>query len=245
MRRTAVAVAAAAALALPVRAQADVGVDVVTKVVPAGGAIRVRTTAGLPVYAVPAAYAPRRHRCRRNAICEPTTPDAPGPPFVRLGAVPRLRDPYARRTVDLRVPRGLAPGPYRVFVYCAPCGRTLIVSGDRVAGETIRVLARPTPRAVALPAGAAARAFLVSEPRGVVRVLRLTVPHGLRVSLTARIAGAGVGIATQTADCRRRGAVDVCDQAVEWCPLPAAVWRLRVRKSYGPAARVVVAFLVA
>jgi hypothetical protein len=244
MRRTAVAVAAAAALALPVRAQADVGVDVVTKVVPAGGAIRVRTTAGLPVYAIPAAYAPRRHRCRRNAICEPTTPGAPGPPFVRLGAVPRLRDPYARRTVDLRVPRGLAPGAYRVFVYCAPCGRTLIVSGDRVAGETIRVVARPAARAVALGAGPAARRFLISEPAGVVRRLRLTVPHGVRVALTARIPSAGVGVATWRASCRRRGAVDVCDQAVEWCPLPAAVWRIRVRKDGGPPARVVVAFVV-
>jgi hypothetical protein len=31
-------------------------------------------------------------------------------------------------------------GLYRVFVYCVPCGRSLIQSGSRIEGETIRIL---------------------------------------------------------------------------------------------------------
>jgi hypothetical protein len=90
----------------------------------------------------------------------------------------------------------------------------------------------------------------VSEPAGVIRRLRITVPHGTRANLTGVIPGvAGVAIATpRTADasetCQRRGAFDVCTQAEEACPMPAATWHFRLRKFAGPAGEVRLEFVV-
>jgi hypothetical protein len=44
--------------------------------------------------------------------------------------------------------------------------------------------------------------------------------------------------------CRLRGGVNVCTEAVEWCPMIAATWRLRATKQSGPAAQIQVDFVV-
>jgi hypothetical protein len=88
--------------------------------------------------------------------------------------------------------------------------------------------------------------FLMSEPAGVILLLRLTVPHGSRVSVTGRIPRlAGVAISTDgMAKCRRHGAVDVCTQPAEWCPIPAAAWRFVLRKLAGPPGWVRIDFVI-
>jgi hypothetical protein len=122
----------------------------------------------------------------------------------------------------------------------------LIQSGSRLEGETIRVTPRPAGRRIQLPRAAARASFVVSEPAGVILLLRLTVPHGMRVFLDGSIPGlAGVAIATgRTGICERHGPVDVCTQPEEWCPMPAAAWRFRVRKLAGPGSVVLLDFVV-
>jgi DNA-binding beta-propeller fold protein YncE len=84
-----------------------------------------------------------------------------------------------------------------------------------------------------------------------IRLLRVTVPHGTRADLTGvipHLAGVGISTPRSTAPsetCGRRGAVDVCTQAEEACPMPAATWRFRLRKLAGPAGEVKLEFVVA
>jgi hypothetical protein len=123
-------------------ARADIGIRVATKNVRTGGVLRGWSNgAGFPVYIVPSALAPKRHSCHGGtAICEPTVKRPPGKPFVLLGHVPGRVGQYGKRLFAFRVPR-VRTGLYRVFIYCQPCGRSLIQSGSRIEGETIRILA--------------------------------------------------------------------------------------------------------
>jgi hypothetical protein len=136
----ALAVAAATLVVAPA-ADADIGLRLATKVAHVGGVLRGWSNGGgFPVYIVPSSLAPKRYSCHRGtAICEPTSRRPPGTPFVLLGRVPGGFGVYARHRFAFRVPRVRA-GVYRVFIYCRPCGRSLIQSGDRLEGETIRVL---------------------------------------------------------------------------------------------------------
>jgi hypothetical protein len=108
-----------------------------------------------------------------------------------------------------------------------------------------------TSRAFVLPAGQSQRRFSMREPAGVILLTRITVPHGVHATVDARIphlAGAGVSTATSRVDpalsCRRSGGDDVCTQAQEWCPMPAARWRMHLVKTGGPAGRIRVDFVV-
>ncbi len=105
-------------------------------------------------------------------------------PFGRLR---RTKNVYARQSFSFLAPSGLSPGAYRMYLYCRPCGGSLIQSGARLEGETIRLTARPTSRRIRVGPGAMRRRFLVSEPAGVILLLRLTVPHGTRASVTGSI----------------------------------------------------------
>jgi len=127
-----------AALALPAAAWADIGLRVTTKVVHVGGRLRGWSNgSGFRVYIVPSALAPRRFSCHGGTgICEPTSKRPPTRPFVLLGRVPGRFAHYAHHRFAFRVP-SVRPGLYRAFIYCPPCGRSLIQSGDRVEGETI------------------------------------------------------------------------------------------------------------
>ena len=106
--------------------------------------------------------------------------------------------------------------------------------------------ARPEARRMHLGPGSRRVRFLMSEPAGVILLLRLTVPRGSRVNVTGRIPHlAGAAISTDgMAKCRRRGAVDVCAQAEEWCPMPAAAWRFVLRKLAGPPGWIRIDFVI-
>jgi hypothetical protein len=122
---------------------------------------------------------------------------------------------------------------------------TKVVPSGGIEGETIRVTARPLGRTVRMTSHSRPRRFLVSEPAGVILLLRMTVPHGMRATATGSLSGiAGVRISTAHRGCRRRGAVDICTQPEEWCPMPAAVWRFRLAVLDGSAGEVRLDFVV-
>ena len=109
-----------------------------------------------------------------------------------------------------------------------------------------------TTRTFALDAGRATRTFTLHERGGVILVNRLTVSHGVRAFVEARIPGlAGARVSSWTSRngpslvCRPRGAVEVCTQSEEWCPMPQAVWRFRLVKLSGPAGPVRFDYVVA
>ena len=240
-RRLAGCVLIAVALVFPASAQADVGVYPVTKAVPVGGVIRGwGAGSGMPVYLAPASAGPKRYPCHGSGICEPTANRAPGKPFVFLGRLRRTTNLYARQSFSFRVPDDLRSGRYRMYLYCKSCGGSLIQSGSRLEGEIIRITARAASRTIQVDVGAARRRFLVSQPEGVILLVRLTVPHGVHATVTGSIPGlASVMVSTDDkASCQRRGAVDVCAPAYEWCPMPAAAWRFELRKLAGPAGEI-------
>jgi hypothetical protein len=131
----------AVGLVLIPAARADIGIRVATKEVHVGGMLRGWSNgAGFPGYIVPSALAPKRHSCHGGtAICEPTVKRLPGKPFVLLGRVPGRVGQYGKHLFSFRVP-AVRTGRYRVFVYCRPCGQSLIQSGTRIEGETISIL---------------------------------------------------------------------------------------------------------
>jgi hypothetical protein len=123
------------ALVLVPAAGADVGITLTTLVVHRCGWIRgVGDGSGLPVYLVPKRFAPRR-----EGTSEPRSKQPPRRPFILLGRLRRTRDPYADQRFRFRVPR-VRPGRYRVFLYCGPCGGSLIVSGNSLEGQTLRIV---------------------------------------------------------------------------------------------------------
>lgn len=109
---------------------------------------------------------------------------------------------------------------------------------------------RQRSRSFRIPESAAVRRFALVEPAGVIQLLRITMPRGTRVSLTASIPHlASVAMSAPQSQlpsqaCERRGRVDVCTQAEEACPMPAATWRLRLRKLAGPPGEIRVQFVV-
>jgi hypothetical protein len=141
MRFALAAGAAALALLAASSAGADIGLRLTAWTVHVGGTLRGWSNgAGFPVYIVPSSVAPTRFACHGGrAICEPTSRRPPGRPFILLGRVPGRTGQYARHRFAFRVPR-VRPGLYRAFIYCRPCGRSLIQSGGRLEGETIRIL---------------------------------------------------------------------------------------------------------
>ncbi len=95
------------------------------------------------------------------------------------------------------------------------------------------------------------------ERSGVILLVRLIVPHGVRAHLQATIPHlAGVWIATggrridpprapaPGIGCRQQGRYDVCTQPEEWCPMPAALWRMHLVKRSGPAGPIRIDFVV-
>ena len=101
-------------------------------------------------------------------------------------------------------------------------------------------------------AGRATRAFTFREREGVILVNRITVPHGVRAFVIAQIPGiAGARVRSwpnrnqPALSCRKRGALDVCTQGEEWCPMPGATWHFRLVKLSGPAGPVRFDYVVA
>ena len=101
-------------------------------------------------------------------------------------------------------------------------------------------------------AGRASWSFDLKEPAGVVMLARVSSPRGVRALVSATIPGvAGVRFGTRrnpgplSLSCRVHDGTSVCTQAVEWCPMPKARWRLRVTKLAGPPGEIRVDFVVA
>jgi hypothetical protein len=133
------------------------------------------------------------------------------------------------------------------------------VGGTATAGRPSRSVAaaearselRPTSRTFVLAAGSAARRFTMREPAGVLLLTRITAPHGVRVSVEARIPNVG-GSGFQTAgsrpdpalSCRPNSASAICTQSQEWCPMPAALWQMHLVKTSGPAGAIRIDFVV-
>jgi hypothetical protein len=94
------------------------------------------------------------------------------------------------------------------------------------------------------------RVVTMPQPRGIVLLTRLTTTYGIRASAAATIPGvAGVRVVNYgqlgvPSPCRRRGAVEVCTQSQEGCPMPRAVWRIHLLKTGGPAGLVRFDFVV-
>ena len=109
-----------------------------------------------------------------------------------------------------------------------------------------------TSRVFRLGSGHATRTFTFRERNGVILVNRLTVPHGVRAVVDARIpqlAGARVTSWPDHNDpslsCRQHGAFDICTQEEEWCPMPQATWHFRLVKLSGPAGPIRFDYVVA
>jgi hypothetical protein len=129
---------------------------------------------------------------------------------------------------------------------------SLLVLVALLAPSAAAGTAPATSRTFVLGPGRAERSFSLRERSGVILLNRLTVPHGVLAYVDAQIpgvAGAGVSSVARRNDpslsCRRRGAVDVCTQAEEWCPMPRATWRFRLVKLSGPAGTVRFDYVVA
>jgi hypothetical protein len=108
-----------------------------------------------------------------------------------------------------------------------------------------------TTRTFRLSAGRATRTFTFRERGGVILLNQLTVEHGVRALVKARIphlAGAEVWSWVSRnhpkAPCQRHGAFDVCTQGEEWCPMPPATWHFRLVKLSGPAGPVRFSYVV-
>jgi len=109
-----------------------------------------------------------------------------------------------------------------------------------------------TTRVLQLGAGRSQAITTLSEPDGVILLARISARRGVRAVVCATIPGtAGINVSTvpnarrdPSLACRAHGGMNVCTQAEEWCPMPAATWRLRVEKQSGPAAQVRVDLMV-
>jgi hypothetical protein len=109
-----------------------------------------------------------------------------------------------------------------------------------------------TTRTFKLDVGRASRTFTFRERSGVILLNRLTVLHGVRALVDARIphlAGARVSSwpsrNNPSLACRRHGPVDVCTQSEEWCPMPQAIWHFHLVKLSGPAGPIRFDYVVA
>ena len=108
-----------------------------------------------------------------------------------------------------------------------------------------------TTRTFNLGSGRADRRFTLREHSGVIVLSRLTVRRGVSTYVDASIPQiAGTRFSTPGRDdpalvCKERGPEEVCTQSQEWCPMPAAVWRLHLVKLSGPAGPVRVDYVVA
>ncbi len=130
----------------------------------------------------------------------------------------------------------------------APVAGQTVAAPGVTAGQPL--VARSRSRSIQVVSGAMVKRFAVSEPAGVIWLLRVIVPHGTRAKLTGaipRVAGVAISTPRSTVPsetCQRRGVVDVCTQAEEACPMPAATWQFRLHKLAGPAGEIRLEFLV-
>jgi hypothetical protein len=107
---------------LSATAQADVGPPRLSRAAgKPGQVVSGRGPSGMPVLMIPAWLAPKRYSCRGGAVCEPHSARAPSrPPWTRLGRMSGRVLPVTFGAIRFKIPR-VAPGRYKIFVYCEPC----------------------------------------------------------------------------------------------------------------------------
>jgi hypothetical protein len=90
---------------------------------------------GVPVLMIRAQLAPKRSACRVHAVCEPYSVGAPSRrPWIRLGKMSGRVLPVTQGTIRFRIPH-VAPGAYKIFIYCEPCyrgPRGSLITDDRL-----------------------------------------------------------------------------------------------------------------
>ena len=129
----------------------------------------------------------------------------------------------------------------------------LVVGGGGAAGRGGRMgRIAATSEERGFSPGRGTWSFTLGEPAGVIVLARTSSPRGVRASVNATIPGvAGVQFGTRRGPgplslaCALHGSTNVCTQAVEWCPMPQAKWRLSVTKLAGPGGEIRVDFVVA
>jgi hypothetical protein len=126
---------------------------------------------------------------------------------------------------------------------------TPVIALGVIGGE--QAAARPAGTFVRMPAGTSVARVEVSEPAGAIRLLRVAAPRGTRMKVTGVIPGlAGVSIPVprggriNAETCTHHGSTVACIEGEEACPMPAATWQFRVRKTAGPAGRIRIDFVV-
>jgi hypothetical protein len=144
---------------------------------------------------------------------------------------------------------GAAAGSRQVLTKYSIDSRVVAVRREVEVGRR-----RPRPlwrtSVIHVVSGSVRKRFAVSEPAGVIRLLRLTLPRGTRANLTGvipQVAGIGMSVPQRNVpseNCRRGGSVEVCTQAEEACPMPAAKWQFQLHKLAGPAGEVRLEFVV-
>jgi hypothetical protein len=98
--------------------------------------------------------------------------------------------------------------------------------------------------------GRQSRSFRLHEPAGVILLYRIRARAGTRVRGTSRLPRVTVPLVIATSrtgpssSCHARAARITCTVGEEWCPMPAGVWRVWLRKLGGPAGDVTVWFRV-
>ena len=117
-------------------AAADVGPPRLSKAAGKPGQVVIgRGPSGMPVLMIPARLAPRPYSCHQNAGCAPYSVGPPSrPPWTRLGKMSGSVLPVTFGTIRFRIPH-VAPGPYKIFVYCEPCyrgRRGSLITDDRI-----------------------------------------------------------------------------------------------------------------
>ena len=106
-----------------------------------GGRLRlVGNAAAMPLYLLPVAQMPS---CMRYDTCESlmrrSVPSRS--PFVLAGRTPGTSPGFGpTRLVVVRLPKRIPPGRYKLFVWCVPCGGTLIPASAGVASQTLRIV---------------------------------------------------------------------------------------------------------
>jgi hypothetical protein len=108
----------------------------------------------------------------------------------------------------------------------------------------------PVTRTMSLPSGHAhARFSFMAEQGSAFRDIRLIVPHGAVVSVSAHDLNKQMGVDVSTtlrrspvARCIQRRRYDICDQQQEACPILSAHWVADVVKRSSAPARIRLTF---
>ena len=166
-----------------------------------------------------------------------------------------LRDPARSQCVFRSTLPSLAQRSWIGLACCLACAlnvgtsagsaRQMSPARQQVAASGTVDQRRSPARPIELGTGVERHRFTLKRPAGVVLLFRLTLPRGTRAYLTGRIGSvAGVGMSTDYNSCQQRGSDLVCEQAVEWCPLPRGTWGFRLHKLSGPAGTARFEFIV-